>query len=838
MFAWWGRTVVRVRWAVVIAGLAFVVVGATWGTGVFGAMSNGGFEDPDSESTRAAQRIVTEVGQQDVHVIALYSSPTQTVDDPAFREAVSGTVAALRQRPEVVQVVSYYETNAPAFVSTDRHATYVAIRVRAPGNADELAAIRGSLAAPGLRTQVGGQTAAFADISDRVAADIGKAEGLSMPILLVLLIFVFGSVVAATTPLMVGGLAILGAFVATRLLTQVTEVSIFAINIITLVGLGLSIDYALFVVSRYREELDKGHAVPEAIERTLATAGRTVAVSGLTVALAMASLLLFPQVFLRSMGFGGMAAVLVAMLASLTVLPALLAILGRRAFAWRVRVPGRQRATAPGATWARIAHAVMRRPVLVVLGTVAVLGVLASPFVRAEFGGIDERVLPPGTESRVVSEQIKANFPGGGVDHIKVLVSGADQATTASLAADIGLLPHVTGAQVAGNKDRSWLIAVSYEGESGGPVARGVVADIRALPKPAGAEVLVGGRAAELTDLLASLSRRLPGMALLVAGMTFVLLFLAFGSVLLPIKAVVMNVVSIGASFGAVVWAFQDGHLASLLGFTSTGFLESTQLVLMLAILFGLSTDYEVFLLSRVRVEWDRTGDNTASVAGGLQRTGRIITSAALLLVVVIGGFATGGIVFIKMIGVGMIVAIVVDATIVRALLVPATMRLLGRANWWAPGRWRRFIAGTACVRATASSRRPLPCRSRCTPEANQRRPIVVAHWCRHDRLYWGGRDVWTSRWSCRPTRNGSSPRAGSSTDAVASPPGRSGSSRSCWALASSRRCSWPTATASSCCWARRWPSWAWRCSAGTTAPSPSAWRAVRSTPTAVVPSG
>src|SRR6266498_3043304 len=546
MFAWWGRTVVRVRWAVVIAGLAFVVVGATWGTGVFGAMSNGGFEDPDSESTRAAQRIVTEVGQQDVHVIALYSSPTQTVDDPAFREAVSGTVAALRQRPEVVQVVSYYETNAPAFVSTDRHATYVAIRVRAPGNADELAAIRGSLAAPGLRTQVGGQTAAFADISDRVAADIGKAEGLSMPILLVLL--------------------------------------------------------------------------------------------------------------------------------------------GRRAFAWRVRVPGRQRATAPGATWARIAHAVMRRPVLVVLGTVAVLGVLASPFVRAEFGGIDERVLPPGTESRVVSEQIKANFPGGGVDHIKVLVSGADQATTASLAADIGLLPHVTGAQVAGNKDRSWLIAVSYEGQSGGPVARGVVADIRALPKPAGAEVLVGGRAAELTDLLASLSRRLPGMALLVAGMTFVLLFLAFGSVLLPIKAVVMNVVSIGASFGAVVWAFQDGHLASLLGFTSTGFLESTQLVLMLAILFGLSTDYEVFLLSRVREEWDRTGDNTASVAGGLQRTGRIITSAALLLVVVIGGFATGGIVFIKMIGVGMIVAIVVDATIVRALLVPATMRLLGRANWWAPG--------------------------------------------------------------------------------------------------------------------------------------------------------
>jgi trehalose monomycolate/heme transporter len=693
MFAWWGRTVVRVRWAVIIAGLALVVVGATWGTGVFGAMTNGGFEDPDSESTRAAQRIVTEIGRQDVDVIALYSSTTRTVDDPDFRDAVTATVAALRQRPEVVQVVSYYETSAPAFVSTDRHATYTAIRLRDSGDADQLAAIRASLAAPGLRTQVGGPTAAFTDVGDQVAADIAKAETLSMPILLVLLVFVFGSVVAATTPLLVGGLAILGAFVATRLITQVTDVSIFALNIITLVGLGLSIDYALFVVSRYREELDKGHDVPAAIARTLATAGRTVAVSGLTVALALASLLLFPQVFLRSMGFGGMAAVLVAMLASLTVLPALLAVLGRRAFALRVPVPWRRRAAAaePGATWARIAHAVMRRPVLVVLGTVLVLGVLASPFVRAEFGGIDERVLPPGTESRVVSEEIKANFPGGGVDHINVLVSGADQPTAASVAAQISRLPHVTGAQLAANRDRSWVIAVSYEGDSGGPTARGVVADIRDLPKPAGTEVLVGGRAADLADLLASLAQRLPWMALLVAGTTFILLFLAFGSVVLPIKAVLMNVVSIGASFGAVVWAFQDGHLAGLLGFTSTGFLESTQLVLMLAILFGLSTDYEVFLLSRVREEWDRTGDNTASVAGGLQRTGRIITSAALLLVVVIGGFATGGILFIKMIGVGMIVAILVDATVVRALLVPATMRLLGRANWWAPGPLARL---------------------------------------------------------------------------------------------------------------------------------------------------
>jgi RND superfamily putative drug exporter len=537
--------------------------------------------------------------------------------------------------------------------------------------------------------QVGGPTAIFSDVSGRVAGDIGRAEAYSMPILLILLVFVFGSVVAASTPLLVGGLAILGAFVATRLLTYVTDVSVFAMNIITLLGLGMAIDYALFVVSRFREELDRGHEPAAAIERTLATAGRTVAVSGLTVALALASLLLFPQVFLRSMGFGGMAAVLVAMLASLTVLPALLVVLGHRVNALRVGRRSARPHRVQGAGWARLARAVMRRPVPVVLGTVAVLAVLASPFARAQFAGTDERVLPSGTESRVVSERLAAEFPGGGVEQLRVLVSGTDAAGAAAFAERIAKVPGVSGASVAAVRDRSAMIAVRYAGTSASLVGRRVVADVRALPAPPGATVLVGGSAAELSDLLNSLRTRLPWMALLVAGMTMVLLFLAFGSVVLPLKAIAMNVVSIGASFGAVVWVFQDGHLADFLGFTPTGYLEATQLVLMLAILFGLSTDYEVFLLSRVREEWDRIGDNTAAVSAGLQRTGRIITSAALLLVVVIGGFATGGITFIKMIGVGMIVAIVVDATIVRALLVPATMRLLGPANWWAPAALR-----------------------------------------------------------------------------------------------------------------------------------------------------
>ena len=561
MFAWWGRTVVRARWWVLAAGIAFAIVGGLWGTGVFNVVSAGGFNDPDSESARAADRIVSEVGRQDVDVIALYSSKESTVDDPAFRDAVTATVSKLDGRGEVIQVLDYYRTHSPAFVSTDHHATYVAIRLKDGQSRDQLDAIKPLLNAPGLRTQIGGPTAFFADATDRVSLDIGRAEMYSMPILLILLVFVFRSVVAATTPLLVGGLAILGAFTATRGLSYATDVSVFALNIITLMGLGMAVDYALFVVSRFREELAAGHPVPAAVERTLATAGRTVAVTGITVALAMSSLLLFPQGFLRSMGFGGMAAVLVGMIIALTVLPATLAILGPRVNALRI---GRRRERRPdGEGWARVAHAVMRRPTLVVLGTVAVLAVLASPFTRAEFGGTDEKVLPPGSESRVVSERLADEFPGGGLDHISVLVSGADPAAAAAFATQISGLPHVNGATVTAARGRSSVVTVSYGGESGGPTARDTVAEIRALPHPQGAEVLVGGRAADLADLLSSLASRLPLMGLLVASTTMVLLFLAFGSVVLPIKAVLMNIVSIGASFGAVVWAFQDGCWAS-----------------------------------------------------------------------------------------------------------------------------------------------------------------------------------------------------------------------------------------------------------------------------------
>jgi RND superfamily putative drug exporter len=696
---------VRARWLVLAAGVALVVVGALWGTGVFGALSGGGYNDPHSPATKASERINAEFGRQDADILVLYSSSTSTVDDPAFRDPVSAALQRVGARHEVKSVMSYIDTRAPNLVSANRHATYAAIQLRdGEDNAklDDLKALAPELSVPGVQTEIGGVVPFLRDANHQIESDITRAELITFPILLILLVLIFRGLAAATTPLVIGVIAVLGGFIAVRLLAQITEISTFAVNIITMLGLGMAIDYALFMVSRFREELAAGRDTPAAIAATLATAGRTVMVSGLTVAFSLASLLIFPMAFLRSMGWGGMAAVLVAMLAALTVLPALLAVLGPRinALSWRRRSGA---ASARGGAWTRLAHSVMRRPVWYAVAVLAVLAVLAAPFLRAEFGGFDERVLPKGTQSRTVTERIAAEFPDGSASPITVLVSGASPQSAAEVATRITGLTDVTGARVTADRGQSSLISVSYAGEPTGQRARDVVQRIRDLAPPAGAELLVAGRPAFELDQLVSLGARLPWMALLVGSVTVALLFLAFGSVLLPLKAVLMNVVSIGASFGVVVWVFQDGHFADFLGFTSTGFLEPTNLILLLAVLFGLSTDYEVFLLSRVREEWDRSRDNGGAVAGGLQRTGGIITAAALLLIVVLGGFAAGGTASIKMLGIGAVVAIAVDAVLVRALLVPATMRLLGRWNWWAPGPLARVYRRYGLREATVA---------------------------------------------------------------------------------------------------------------------------------------
>ena len=707
----------RRYWVLALAGL-FLVVGGVWGTGVFGAMISSGFEDPGSESAAALERVQDTVGRDEADVVVLYRDRDgASVDRPGFRAAVEDDLAGLSA--SLVTGVTTTWSAGPggaALVSEDGRSTYAVVHVVGDdedARMEAYEALEPSLrdAPVGLVVRLGGGEAIASDITTQVGEDIARAEMISLPIVLVLLVIVFGGLTAASLPLAVGGLAILGSFTMLRLLSLATDVSIFAVNIVTMLGLGLAIDYALFVISRFREELHAGRTTEQALARTMATAGRTVAFSGITVAISLASLLLFPQVFLRSMGFGGMAAVLVAMVGALTVLPALLAVLGHRVDS--LRVPGLTRrarlrrsrrphgiveAHGTRGGWYRLARSVMRRPLVYVAVIVPVLLLAGTPFLRVEFGGVDHRALPEGTESRVVTETLLTEFAGGGITTIDPVVTFADgivddtdRASLARFTDEVRGLTDVVSVDVVGEGDGSALLSVRHSQEGISAPARDIVADIRDLPEPAGSDVLVGGRAAELRDLLSSLRSTLPWMGLFVVGVTLVLLFLAFGSVILPLKAVAMNVLSLSASFGALVWIFQDGNLSSLLGFTSTGAVEATQPILMLAMAFGLSMDYEVFLLSRVREEWDRTGDNTLSVANGLQRTGRIITSAALLLVVVIGAFSTSGIVFIKMIGIGMIIAIIVDATIVRALLVPATMRLLGRWNWWAPAPLARF---------------------------------------------------------------------------------------------------------------------------------------------------
>jgi RND superfamily putative drug exporter len=698
MFAWWGRAVVRARWFVLAATLAVMAVGAVWGAGIFGALASGGFDDPASESSRAHALITDEFGAVGDDLVVLYTHPSATADQPALAGPVQSVIESLDGRPEVVMVGSFYDGEHPTFVSTDGHSTYLTIRLRdndEDGKLADLHAIEELLPAGGeIDTEVGGIYAFLRDANEQVEADIVRAEMISAPILLVLLLLIFRGLVAALTPLLVGGVAILGGFAVTRVIANFTEVSVFAANVITLLGLGMAIDYALFVVGRFREELGNGYPADVAVGRTLRTAGRTVGVSGLTVALALSSLLLFPMGFLKSVAYGGMAAVLVAMLAALTSLPALLAVLGPRINALRVgprprgqSVQATQLAAkkGPGA-WERLARSVMRRPVIYLVATAAVLVSLAVPFLRAEFGGFDERVLPESTPSRVVAERLAADFPGGGVAPVLAVIDGASTEQAQGFAAQAAALPGATNAAVTLTNGNVSVVSVLYQGTATSEVARDLVHEVGALPAPAGAEVLVGGRTASDLDQVESLFSRLPWMALYVFAVTFVLLVLAFGSVVLPVKAIIMNTISIGASFGVIVWVFQDGHLADQLAFTPTGALEPTNLVLLLAVLFGLSTDYEIFLLSRVREEYLRTGDNTASVAAGLQRTGGIITAAALLLIVVVAGFATGGTQSMKVLGIGTVVAVAVDAALVRTLLVPATMRLLGRWNWWAPG--------------------------------------------------------------------------------------------------------------------------------------------------------
>jgi RND superfamily putative drug exporter len=697
MLAWWSNRVVP--WRRRILGIAVVCIAfaGIWGTGVFKDLVDGGFDDTHNESSRAAQLLEDRIGRTDADLILLVSHPTRTVDDPKFEADVQWALAQIPAE-QVARTATYWSTHAQNMVTVDHRSTYAVVTLVEPDEPRKISSydpMKSVLTERGYEAKLGGTSAVNDDINQRVKEDIARAESISLPLLMVLLVIIFGSVVAGSMTLLVGVIAILGAFTALRVISFFTDVSVFAINIVTIAGLGLAIDYGLFIVSRFREELAAGHSTEEATRRTVLTAGRTVAVSAVTVAVALSGLILFPQGFLRSMGFGGIAAVLIAAVGAVVVLPAVLAMLGPRIERLPVRRRNRKARPAEDNSgfWFKLANSVMRRPGRYLFVSVLILGSMAVPFLHVKFGGFDARMLPADAEVRQVATTLNTDFPGSNPRPIVAAVTLAEpvgsapgRAALQALVTEMKQLPGASGALVGAVEGHTARIDVGYAGDALDSSVKSLVKTVRSAPYPPGVkEVLVGGETALLVDRLDSIGDRLPLMALLVGLATFVLLFFAFGSVLLPLKAILLNFLSLAASFGVVTWIFQNGHLAGLLNFTPTGTVEATQPILVLAIVFGLSMDYEVFLLSRIREQYDLTGNNRLAVAAGLQRTGSIITSAALLIVVVIGAFSASSITFIKLIGVAMATAIIVDAVIVRSIVVPATMRLFGDANWWVP---------------------------------------------------------------------------------------------------------------------------------------------------------
>jgi RND superfamily putative drug exporter len=715
------RFLVRRRRRVLIGALlAFVVAGALGGN-VASRLSQGGFDDPGSESFKADEALEDTFGQGDPHVVLLVETtePGTTVDDPAVAEYGRRLTDELGAEADVVQSASYWTLGAPPLKSED--GTKALVLARLDGTQDEVAdridelgpeyeRSVGETGAAAVRVRVGGFAQIFHEVGHQIEKDLARAEMIAFPITLVLLVLVFGSVVAASLPLVIGLLAIVAAFLSLSVIAGLTEVSIFALNLVTAMGLGLAIDYALFMVSRFREELRRGHAVEDAVVRTVQTAGRTVAFSALTVAVSLAALLIFPLAFLRSFAYAGISVVVTAAIGAIVVLPALLAALGTNVDKW-VLFRRHPREVGEG-FWHRVAVVVMRRPIPVATAAILLLAFLGGPFFRIQFTLPDDRVLPQSAPARQVMDEIRQSFPSQEAYPNTVVATGVDaparQADIADYASRLSRLPNAARVDSAAGSfmngdlvlppgtlherfvadDATWLSVVpSVEPMS--EAGETLVKDIRSTASPF--PVRVGGSAAILVDEKDSLFGMIPWAMLIIAVSTFVLLFLMFGSVLVPVKALVLNVLSLSATFGAMVWIFQDGHFSGFLDFTPIGALDTTTPILMFCIAFGLSMDYEVFLLSRIKEEWDRGSDNVRSVAVGLEYTGRIVTAAAALLAVVFLAFATSRITFIKLFGIGLTMAVIMDATVIRATLVPAFMRLAGRANWWAPGPLRRL---------------------------------------------------------------------------------------------------------------------------------------------------
>jgi RND superfamily putative drug exporter len=646
--------------------------------------TEGNFDDKASEAVIARAELAHQTG-------ASASPDLVALIRDADPEKVARVAGVLRDDPDVATVID------GGARSRDGRSTYLAAVFGTAQPEDDIVRrlTPKLVAVPGV--VVGGPAPAFDQVGTQISEDLGKAEMLAFPLLFLLSLWVFRSAVAALLPLAVGGTSIIVTFLLMRGVDSLTPLSVFAVNLVTGLGLGLAIDYSLFMVSRFREELERDDGTAPALARTMATAGRTVAFSSVTVAAAAAALLVFPQPFLYSMGIGGVLVTLVGAVVALTVLPALLAVLGPRVNSlalgrWSTALHRDAKGVHAG-FWYRLSQAVMRRPGRVAAGAATLLIVLGLPFASIRFTGVDASVLPPERSARVVSDALKADFPQDPTspEYVAVRAPASAKDEVAAFAQRLGALP---GAAAVSEPERAgalWRIDVVPRAAALSASAKTLVKDMRATDAPF--DFLVGGQTAEFVDQLSSLGAHLPIAVILMAVSTVLILFLMTGSVVLPLKTLLMNVLTISAAFGILVFVFQDGRLEGLLDYTGQGALESTQPILLFAMAFGLSTDYGVFLLTRIKEARDAGASDEEAVALGLERTGRIVTAAALLFCVAIGAFATSEIVFIKELGLGTALAVLIDATIVRALLVPALMRLLGSRNWWAPPRLARLHA-------------------------------------------------------------------------------------------------------------------------------------------------
>ena len=674
--------------------IAFFVLAGVLGGSVASHLAPYGNDDPATESVRANDLLESH-GYRPTDVVVLVRGGR--VGEPRFAARVKRIERRLEARRDVASVSGYYDTGSRAFVSRRGDATYLAVGLRGTDDGqiqDSAESIDKALAStPGV--MVGGRGLAQEQINQQVERDLRTAELIAFPLLFLLSLLFFRSLVAALLPLMVGALAIVGTFLALRIASELGSISIFALNLTTGLGLGLAIDYSLFIVSRYREEIAKDGPGLAAMRRTMARAGRTVLFSSLTVAVAIASLTVFPQRFLYSMGIGGACVALIAAAVSLTVLPAVLTLLGNRVNSlsppFLRRRAERETSVVTDGFWYRLSRFVMRRPVPIATITAAALIALGLPFLGIKFNSVDSRVLPRSASARQVDAALRSDFPPFRTTPIVVAVEG-DRAAARRVEDRLALVPGVSAVDPP-----QWLgaglAAIEAIGDSSrvSDRAHATAERIRALPPPAGSRILVTGAAAEFVDLQSSLKQHLPLALAIVVTATFVVLFLMTGSVVLPVKSLLMNVLNLSAVFGLLVLIFQQGHLEGILGYSSDGGIEQTMPILLFAVAFGLSTDYAVFLLSRIKEARDGGASESECVAIGLERTGRIVTAAAVLFAIAIGAFATSEVVFIKENGLGTALAVLIDATIIRALLVPSLMELLGKWNWWAPAPLRRL---------------------------------------------------------------------------------------------------------------------------------------------------